>query len=223
MSLLAFSPVTATVKLGTESRSVQIPAGISRYLLPVPAGSGVAFSAPGSDARLLRIDLLNDAAGVQLPVAGGTATPQLYAPLEVTPSVSGNTIQARARMSGLKGPNFTATIDVYSEPWGTHPDGHFGSWSVPLSDNGTPEDDFAFTLDPLAKQVTTTRGGQPVETFSWLGPPTQGDFRASLNITWNGKLLANVPVGLFTIKDGQLADVQLDPSSLVIVQPVAEQ
>src|SRR5439155_22075925 len=115
-------------------------------------------------------------------------------PLAVTTSRGNGTLDTSLRVVPPKGgEDFTATIDVYVEPWGTHPNGHFGSWSVKLPADGAAHD-FAFRLDPLAKTVTTTRDGQPVETFSWVGPPTEGDFRANMVVAGSGGIAANVPL-----------------------------
>jgi hypothetical protein len=140
-------------------------------------------------------------------------------PLEVTPSAGAGTLDANLRVVPTKGGgDFTATIDVYVEPWGTHPQGHFGSWSVVLPADGTGHD-YDFHLDPLAKAVSTTKDGSPIETFAWIGPPTQGDFRASLSITRGDKTVANVPLSLFTLKGARLTAQELQPSSLSIVRP----
>ena len=140
-------------------------------------------------------------------------------PIETTPSRSGNTLDTRMRVVPTKGGgDFTATVDVYVEPWGTHPEGHFGSWSVVLPADGAGHD-YLFKLDPAAKTVTTTRDGQPIETFAWVGPPTQGDFRATLSITRSDKVVTNIPLYLFTLEGTRITDWQPDPPSLSIVQP----
>src|SRR5204863_4216620 len=146
--------------------------------------------------RLLRAELWEG----ENPAASDT--PILAAdrmPLEVTPSKGAGTLDATMRVVPAKGGgDFTATIDVYVEPWGTHPEGHFGSWSVVLPADGAGHD-YTFHLDPLAKTVSTTRAGQPVDTFAWIGPPTQGDFRAGLSITRAGRVVADVPLYVFTL------------------------
>ena len=116
------------------------------------------------------------------------------------------------------GGDFTATIDVYVEPWGTHPEGHFGSWSVLIPADGAGHD-YTFHLDPLAKTVSTTRDGQPVETFAWVGPPTQGDFRAGLSIAREGRVVADVPLYVFTLEGSRLTDWEMELASLAVVQP----
>ena len=166
--------------------------------------------------RLLRAELWEG----ENPAASDT--PILAAdrmPLEVTPSKGAGTLDATLRVVPTKGGgDFTATIDVYVEPWGTHPAGHFGSWSVVLPAGGAGHE-YAFHLDPVAKTVTTTRDGSPVETFAWTGPPTQGDFRASLNITRGEKTIAAVPLSVFTLKGPRLTGWELQPGTLSVVQP----
>jgi hypothetical protein len=116
------------------------------------------------------------------------------------------------------GDEFAATLDVYSEPWGTHPDGHFGYWSVVIPADGVAHD-YNLRLDPILKTVTATRDGAPVEAFAWQGPPNQGDFRATLHITRKGSLVATVPLYLFTLAEGRLASWFAEPSHLTIVRP----
>ena len=76
--------------------------------------------------------------------------------------------------------------------------------------------DYTFHLDPLAKTVSTVRDGQTIETFAWTGPPTQGDFQASLVVSDKAGVVAGVPLYLFTVDGSRLADWQLDPPSLSI-------
>jgi hypothetical protein len=216
LSLLSFAPADITLRPGGRpDKKLHLPAGLTRYDTQVfDAPNNIEILNDGS-VRLLRAELWqgeNTSAGT--PISGAN-----WMPLEVTPSRSSSTLDARLRVVPPKGGgDFTATVDVYVEPWGTHPEGHFGSWSVVLPADGAGRD-YAFHLDPIAKKVTTTRDGQPIETFAWIGPPTQGDFRASLSITRDNKMAANVPLSFFTLKGSRLTAWEIEPPSLSIVQP----
>jgi hypothetical protein len=212
LTFAAFDPSEATLRIGQGSETLRVPAGVSTYTSAVfDVPRQITYSQTG-DVQLLRVDFL-DAEGAG---DGSLAPNRGLMPVEVTPSRSGDTLNARLRVAApTGGGDYTVTVDVYVEPWGTHPQGHFGAWSVVLPANGTGYD-YAFTLDPLAKSVATTRDGQPLETFGWVGPPTEGDFRATLTITREGEQLASVPLYLFTLKDGRLTDWQPDSPTLAI-------
>jgi hypothetical protein len=52
-----------------------------------------------------------------------------------------------------------------------------------------------------------------------LGPPTQGDFRASLVVSRGESVIENVPLALFTVRDGSVTAAQADSPSLAVVHP----
>jgi hypothetical protein len=236
LALLSFAPADVRVRLssraGQVEKQLRLPAGLTRYDTPsLDAPYNVEVLSDGS-VRLLRAELWgtggrqdgqSSEGQAQGPApTGATITGAGQMPLELTPSKAGAvpaTLDARLWVVPTKGGgDFTATIDVYVEPWGTHPEGHFGSWSVVVPADGAGHD-YTFHLDPLSKTVTTTRDGQPVETFAWVGPPTQGDFRAGLSIARAGSVVANMPLYIFTLEGSRLTDWELEPPSLAVVQP----
>ena len=222
LTFVAFAPsevaVSANGQAGNGSHKLAIPAGISHFSLDEQSTpANIALSRISGDARLLRIDLRSG------PVAGGQGV-DFYSnlmPMQVASSTGGDNLLTSVKVVPPKGEDFTATVDVYVEPWGTHPDGHFGSWSVKVPADGQSHE-YVFKLAPLAKTVTTTRDGQPVETFGWVGPPTQGDFRASLSIARGDKTISNTPLYLFTLKGGRLTNSDIDPGGLVIIHPAGK-
>jgi hypothetical protein len=229
LALLSFAPADVTLRVssgtGQVEKQLHLPAGLTCYDTPgVDAPYDVEVLSNGS-VRLLRAELwsVGDRPDRQSNQGwGSTTSGASQMPLEVTPSKGGTgtgSLDARLRVVPTKGGgDFTATIDVYVEPWGTHPEGHFGSWSVVLPADGAGHD-YTFHLDPLTKTVSTTRDGQPVETFAWVGPPRQGDFRASLSITQAGRVVADVPLYVFTLEGSRLTDWEMEPASLAVVQP----
>jgi hypothetical protein len=219
LSFVAFAPSEATVQIGSgEPVSLSISPGVSTYESPrFEAPQKVVLSRRGGDARLLRVDLRE--AG---PATGALANRPELVPLEVMPSKGGPTLDTHMRLVAPQGGGgLTATIDVYVEPWGTHPEGHFGSWSVPVPADGAGHE-YVFYLGAIAKSVSTTRDGQPAETFAWVGPPSEGDFRAALVLSRGDRVVANVPLFVFTLRGARLSGWDLDPGSLSIVHPGEE-
>jgi hypothetical protein len=216
--LLAFAPSEANVNVHGSRSTANLPVGVSCYSTAefyATGGPDVIFQQMSGDITLLRIGVGNYC------TKEGFRGPDLLRtygllPLEVTPSKTSSTLDTHMRAIAPSGNgDFTATIDVYLEPWGTHPDGHFGSWSVVLPGDDASHD-YTFHLDPLTKTVTTERDGQPIDTFAWTGPPTQGDFRASLVVSDKTGIVANVPLYLFTLTNSRLTDWHLESPSLSI-------
>ncbi|MEO8287620.1 MAG: hypothetical protein ABI670_14425 [Chloroflexota bacterium] len=205
---VSFGASTALLSAGTH---LLLPPGVSRYsTTPLSPGGVFTLGRMSGDMKLLRV------VSPGQHEANTTFSMLNQLPLEVTPSKASATLDTRLRAIAPSGNgDLTATIDVYVEPWGTHPDGHFGSWSVVLPGDAVAHD-YIFSLDPLAKTVTTIRDGQPVETFAWVGPPTQGDFHASLVVSDKSGTVANVPLYTFTLSSSRLTDWQLDAPSLSI-------
>jgi hypothetical protein len=195
---------------------LRLPPGVTRQTLHgVRPDEEMRYILRSGDARLLAI--------VTRPTGIGGAEAPLTdrLPLLVTPAQGSGTLDARMKViAPTGGGDYTATIDVYAEPWGTHPDGHYGSWSVVVPGDGQAHD-YAFRFDPPARAVTTERDGQPVQTFAWNGPPTQGDFRAWLVLTDSKGLVARVPLYAFALDGGRVTGVQIEPESLEVV-PVGE-
>ncbi|HET9496174.1 MAG TPA: hypothetical protein VFR15_18255, partial [Chloroflexia bacterium] len=213
------SSVTVPPVWGGTSQEMGLPVGVSRYTLSLMASSDISYTLQVGDARLLAMSVRPSARG---PVLGPDPIPLTdRLPLLVTPAQGSDTLDARMKViAPAGGGDYTATIDVYAEPWGTHPEGHYGSWSVVVPGDGQAHE-YAFRFDPPARTVATERDGQPVETFAWNGPPTQGDFRAWLVLTDQQGTIAQVPLYTFALDGGRLTGVQIERESLQVV-PVGE-
>lgn len=222
MTFMAFAPSQVSVQVGSKPVSLTLPAGVSRISTRVfSAPSQLTLSRKSGDASLLKVDLIN-----QDPGTGGGPDAFLLpaiqpAPvsLEVTTAKEGDLLNARLRIVAPPGDgDYAATLDVYSEPWGTHPQGHFGYWSVVVPGDGQPHD-FTLQLDPMLKKVTAKHDGANIQVFGWQGPPTQGDFRATLQVTHKNAPVAGVPLYLFTLDQGKLTDWQPDGASVSVARP----
>jgi hypothetical protein len=136
------------------------------------------------------------------------------------PSAGAGEIVSRVRLvpRAPQGDHYTLTLDVYQKPWGTHPDGHYGTFSLPVP-VGMDGRSYDLTLHAAAKTVTAHLNGQPAEVFAWQGPPQEGDFAASLVLTLGDRLITQVPLYDFTLREGVLTAV--DPQSgQTVVAPV---
>ena len=111
--------------------------------------------------------------------------------------------------------HYTLTLDVYQKPWGTHPDGHYGTFSLPVP-VGMDGRSYALTLHAAAKTVTAQLNDQPAEVFAWQGPPAEGDFAASLVLMLGDRLIAQVPLYDFTLREGRLTAVDPHPGQTVV-------
>jgi hypothetical protein len=185
----------------------------------VDSGTDITYNLQAGDARLLAVRVRPVERDILPSTDPISMTGRL--PLLVTPAQGSGTLDASMKVIAPEGRgDYTATIDVYSEPWGTHPEGHYGSWSVVVPSDGQAHE-YAFRFDPPARTVTTERDGQPVETFAWDGPPTQGDFRAWLVLTDSKGIVARVPLYTFALDGERVTGVQVEPESLQVV-PVGE-
>jgi hypothetical protein len=119
------------------------------------------------------------------------------------------------------GQPFTLSLDIYQKPFGTHPDGHLGTWSLPLP-AGAEGRSYSLTLDPVAKTATATLNGGGAEVFMWQGPPRGGDFHATLNLFAGDRLLAQLPVYDFSLDGGRLGDFAPAPGTVLLL-PFAAQ
>ena len=191
------------------------------------AGVSVYRQRVNDGAALLSLPVTDGAptllwANVRPSAESGTSAPTLSAQNDAV------VVQTAAHMGGAVGrsaaglvldmqiatpPNiakgYSATLDVYVRPWGTHPAGHFGYWALPVPATGTnAAPRLSLTLDPLSKMVAATRDAAPTDAYP---PPVKdlnmeqsakfGDFRATLNVYAGGQLLGVLPAYDFSVAD----------------------
>jgi hypothetical protein len=81
--------------------------------------------------------------------------------------------------------NYVMTLDVYRRPYGTHPSGHFGTYSIALDGQPRPRQ-VEFDFDPLGRQATAKLDGAGTgvgaETFKAAG---NGDWDVFVTIRRN--------------------------------------
>ncbi len=222
--LAAFAPAHVVITgTGGSPLAVDLAPGLTRVRVPnaAPPGGGLALrlAAPGAAgaAHLLAVDLYT--AGSAPPPAGPptVATGTLVLDLEpstANPAAGTVTTAWRVVPRHPDGAPFTVTLDVYKRPYGTHPAGHLGSWSLPLP-AGEAGLRFTVTLHPADKTATATLNGGTTPIYAWQGPPTDGDYAATLNLLTGDQLLLQLPVYDFTLDGGQLTAVDAAPGGVV--------
>lgn len=187
---------------GSETRRLELEPGLSTFQVPLGGGvniksaTGKPFSiawveawqgSPPADSQaVLRPDVALISAQTQFDQANqlGKATVKVVAP---------------ARPDG-----YTATMDIYNTPWGSHPSGHYGYWSVPVAGGSGVSLDWQLQL--TRKQMATRANGGEVPNY----PPDPkdldlakygnlGDFRANLNLFSGDKLVGTIRLFDFTV------------------------
>ena len=105
---------------------------------------------------------------------------------------------------GGQADKYTATLDVYTRPYGAHPQGHYGYWSVAL--DGGHDTNLQFRLDLAQKTMQTQLNGDSIPNY----PPDPkdldisryaklGDFRANLNLYRGDVFVGSVRLFDFTV------------------------
>ncbi|HUS14285.1 MAG TPA: hypothetical protein VM536_04615, partial [Chloroflexia bacterium] len=213
--IAAFAPADVTV----DARIVHLSPGLTLYTpdASAPAVPRLAASGPGpaGASLLLQLDVFKDAAPA--PLDSRPLSPTLVLDLAASAAdLTAGTIATGWRLVYHNQPDapLTLTLDVYQRPAGTHPEGHLGSWSLPLPPTGDGRV-YQFTLHPAAKTAGATRNGAPAEIYSWQGPPRGGDFQATLNVLSADRLLQQLPLYTFTLEGGRLTEFDAAPATVL--------
>lgn len=187
---------------GNETRRLTLAPGLSTFQVPLGVGvnikstTGNQFSVawieswqgttPANSAAVLRPDVALISTQTAFDQANqlGKASVRVVAP--------------------ARPDDYTATMDVYNTPWGSHPSGHYGYWSVPVAGGTGVSLDWQLQL--TNKQMATKQNGGDVPNY----PPDPkdldlakygnlGDFRANLNLFSGEKLTGTIRLFDFTV------------------------
>ncbi|HEX2911296.1 MAG TPA: hypothetical protein VH186_10840 [Chloroflexia bacterium] len=206
LGLAALAPEKLTLEsAGGQSQTLDLASGLSIYRVPLQNAltiKGGKFSlawaelwqgnlAPEQAGKaVLRSDVVLISTGTRFDDKG---QPTGVADIQVVPP----------GQSG-KAQGYTGTVDIYNSPWGAHPQGHFGYWSVPLP--GDTRSEVEWSLNLAHKQMQTKLNGQPIPNY----PPDPkdlditrygnlGDFRANFNLFAGDKLIGSTRLFDFTV------------------------
>ncbi|MFN8516345.1 MAG: hypothetical protein U0841_27935 [Chloroflexia bacterium] len=210
-ALLAFVntvPGEITIRAGGAERRVQVPAGLVVYRTGVLATDAtVRIDAPSGGALTPRWVRLDDGASGQ---AGVIATrPVVMVTATVREQGAGKVALSAAVFAGAGGDQgaYALSLDIYQRPYGTHPDGHYGYWTI-----GVPADDRAhraeMSFDIATRAADATLDGAWTPISSWSGPPTSGPFRASLVVARGEAIVGSLPLFEFELRAWQARYVE---------------
>ncbi|MGN6361266.1 MAG: hypothetical protein ACTHNK_12850, partial [Thermomicrobiales bacterium] len=95
---------------------------------------------------------------------------------------------------------YTVSLDIYQRPFGTHPDGHYGIWSIVVPPGNTARQ-AALTFDIEKKAADGTLDGAWTSVASWSGPPFRNGFKASLVVSHGDQVLGSTPLFEFELQN----------------------
>jgi hypothetical protein len=199
LTFAAFNPQPIQLSDGQKETRLELEPGVSS--LQIPAGEDSIITFDIGQARILNAEVWQG----QPPAPGRAILRQDIVLLQAETRRDSSDGVAKIKVVPKGGPGgYTATLDVYNYPWGTHPQGHYGYWSVPL--NGEAEASLEYRLDLVKKQMVTALNNS--STANYPPDPQQfdiskygryGDFRASFNLYAGDTLAGSVRLFDFTI------------------------
>jgi hypothetical protein len=118
------------------------------------------------------------------------------------------------------------TLDIYRRPWGTHPSGHFGTFSIALPGLAQARQ-VEFDFDPIARKMTARLdgGGADVgaEVFKAAG---DGDWAAFITLRRSNPanpqdfpLVGQSRLFEFSLDSGQFTFTNLLPDRQMVLLP----
>ncbi len=176
LQLSSFSPQTLKLKQVGQIKNLEIAAGLSTLAIG-PFNPGDKFSlepASGATLYLNRVEL-----GAGDEQSAPAAVPEAALLLATTHQQDNHLITALDLYAPVSGQgeanNYLLSLDIYRRPWGTHPGGHFGVWSVALTGSGQSHR-LEFDFDPLAKTTTVSLDGAKLDVGADVIKPGDGDW-----------------------------------------------
>jgi hypothetical protein len=120
---------------------------------------------------------------------------------------------------------YTFTLDIYRRPWGTHPNGHFGNYSVALKGSNTAHQ-VEFSFDPISRQTSVKVDGNNADVGFELFKPGEGDWAVFIAL-WRPNPRtpgADVQMGVvrlyeFSLSEGKVEQITLLPERPLLFQP----
>ncbi len=122
--------------------------------------------------------------------------------------------------------NYVMTLDIYRRPWGTHPSGHFGTYSIALSGQARPRA-IEFDFDPTTRKASARLDGAGVdvgaETFKAAG---DGDWAVFITLRRNSPsnpkdfpLVGLTRLYEFSLDKNELREIKLLPERQLVLLP----
>lgn len=120
----------------------------------------------------------------------------------------GNEINTKLKFYKPLARDITLSLDIYDMNNHTHPDGHFGWWTIQV-DRRQNIQEFEFAFNPKNKSVKGVTDGRVIELSKWIGPANDGEFSAVIALRLKGRKepLKIIDVFKFRLSNGNLEDV----------------
>jgi hypothetical protein len=203
-ALLAFvssAPGEIAIHAGGTVRREQIPAGLVVYRTgPLPAGAAVRLDAPAGGALTPRWARLDEGTGALAGLVA--ARPVVMLTARVEERGAGRVAVGASLFPGAGDDQtpYALSLDIYRRPYGTHPDGHYGYWTVAIPADDRPHQ-AEITFDIAGRAADATLDGAWTPIAAWSGPPTSGIFRASLVVARGDAVVGSTAIFEFELRD----------------------
>lgn len=209
-ALLAFVssvPGEIAVHAGGETRRVQVPAGLIVYRTgPLATPATVRIEAPSGGTLTPRWARLGDEPGAR----GGFVAARPVAMLTGDFADRGDgTIGLTLVVFPGDGDDptpYALSLDIY-RPFGTHPEGHYGYWTIAVPADDRPHR-VALSFDIARRAADATLDGGWTSIASWSGPPDSGRFGASLVLARGDAIIGSIPAFEFELREWRARHVE---------------
>jgi hypothetical protein len=218
-ALVAFvnpSPGTVTLQFGATRRQEELPAGLVVYQTSaVPTPATIAISTAANQklyprwARLLTTSAQPGLVAVR-PVV--LVDPAIQQTGEATVVMSCLLLPGAVVSSAPDTTPYTVSLDIYQRPFGAHPDGHYGIWTIVVPPGDTARQ-AALTFDIEKKAAGGTLDGAWTSVASWSGPPFRNGFKASLVVSHGDQVLGSTLLFEFELHNWQARYISLQSAS----------
>jgi hypothetical protein len=179
--LSSFGPQTIKI----NGQEYPLPGGVSQWRSPAlsPGAKLTITSASGQTLYLNRAELV--AAGQNQPTAPIALTGATL--LTAKTSLEGGIFKSAFEVwtppvTDQNPGSYVLTLDIYKRPWGTHPSGHFGTFSIALPGLAQARQ-VEFDFDPVAKKMTARLDGNNADVGAdVLKAAGDGDWAAFITL-----------------------------------------
>ncbi len=214
------------VKYGGEEKTLQTSSGLSTWRLgPLKLEDKITIEASSAGKLFLgRAEVLpwTEGSPASTKIPDGTL-------VAASNQRQGNHIRSTFDFflpkRGEGASDYLASLDLYKRPWGTHPSGHFGVWSVALQGSEISQQ-VIFDFDPISKTTRVTLNGKNLEVGTDVIRPGDGDWAAFLALRGAGaknpknlELLGIAPLFDFNLNGMDLRDLNLNPPRQFVFLP----
>jgi len=229
LTLATLYPQKAIIRQGNREITLNLTVGLTNWRSSnLNTGDKISIEpATGQSLQLSRVELL-DATSQTIeslsPTVGSPAILNTGSRRDGDKFISAFEILTPSLNADTSG-KYTLTLDVYRRPWGTHPSGHFGNWSIALTGSQTARK-VVFIFDPKLRETTVTVDGNRVDMGAEVIRPGDGDWAVFIALwrTEPQNPTLNTQVGVarlyeFSLEGQRISDINILPSRPLFFLP----